>query len=107
MSTPRVTLRPLAIADVDEILDYLGTENPRASDAFADALAAHVAKLALVPGMGRHRPCRAPHLTGLRSLPMPRPFRKYLIFYLPTGDGIEVARVLHGARDVDKLLDAS
>ncbi len=27
----------------------------------------------------------------------------YVIYYRPAKDGIEVARVLHGARDVDRL----
>ena len=40
---------------------------------------------------------------------MPRPaslsrFPKYLVFYRPITDGIEVIRVLHGARDLDGIL---
>ena len=34
---------------------------------------------------------------GIRSFP----FGRYLVFYLPIGDGIDVVRVLHGTRDVD------
>ena len=34
---------------------------------------------------------------SLRSFP----FRRYVIFYLPLPDGIDVVRVLHSARDVD------
>ena len=33
-------------------------------------------------------------------------FRKYLVFYVPIPGGIEVFRVLHGARDIDGILDA-
>ena len=36
---------------------------------------------------------------GIRSFP----FGRYLVFYLPISDGIDVVRVLHGARDVDKV----
>jgi plasmid stabilization system protein ParE len=32
------------------------------------------------------------------------PVRGYLIFYLPTDDGVEIVRVLSGKRDVDSLL---
>jgi toxin ParE1/3/4 len=32
-----------------------------------------------------------------------RGFRKYLVFYIPRSDGIEVVRVLHGARDLEAL----
>ncbi len=34
---------------------------------------------------------------GLRSMP----FGRYVIFYEPLDDGIDVIRVLHSARDVD------
>ncbi len=30
--------------------------------------------------------------------------RKYLVFYRPITDGIEVIRVLHGARDIDGII---
>jgi hypothetical protein len=28
----------------------------------------------------------------------------YLVFYMPRGHGIEVVRILHGARDIERLL---
>jgi toxin ParE1/3/4 len=31
------------------------------------------------------------------------PVGSYLVFYLPLPDGIEVIRVLHGSRDLDRL----
>jgi toxin ParE1/3/4 len=34
-----------------------------------------------------------------------RGFGKYLIFYLPLEDGIEIVRVLHGPRDVQSLFE--
>jgi toxin ParE1/3/4 len=44
--------------------------------------------------MGRARPELA---AEVRS----HPFRRYVIFYLPMNDGIDVVRVLHSARDID------
>ena len=44
--------------------------------------------------MGRARDELAP---GLRSFPIGR----YVIFYEPLPDGVAIARVLHGARDID------
>ncbi|MGH9438287.1 MAG: type II toxin-antitoxin system RelE/ParE family toxin, partial [Terriglobia bacterium] len=32
-------------------------------------------------------------------------FPKYLIFYRPIRDGIEVVRVIHGARDIPALFE--
>jgi toxin ParE1/3/4 len=34
-----------------------------------------------------------------------RGFERYLIFYRPIPDGIEVIRVLHGARDIDTIFE--
>jgi toxin ParE1/3/4 len=38
----------------------------------------------------------------MRRFPVSR-FDNYLIFYLPHENGIDVIRVLHGARDLDRL----
>jgi len=40
-----------------------------------------------------------PALAGMRW----HSVRKYLVFYIPRSDGIEVVRVLHGARDLEAL----
>jgi plasmid stabilization system protein ParE len=37
--------------------------------------------------------CRAP-VTG---------FTAYLLFYMPSANGIDVVRVLHGAQDIERL----
>jgi toxin ParE1/3/4 len=39
----------------------------------------------------------------IRFFPISR-FKKYLVFYLPIAHGIEVVRVLHGARDIHGIL---
>ena len=41
-------------------------------------------------------------LAGMR-FHLVKGFRKYLVFYIPRNDGIEVVRVLHGARDLETL----
>jgi len=41
-------------------------------------------------------------LEGLRRFPV-HGFESYLIFYLPHPEGMDVIRVLHGARDIDNL----
>jgi toxin ParE1/3/4 len=54
--------------------------------------------MATQPRMGRARPELD---TELRSLP----FGRYVIFYAPTADGIDVIRVLHSGRDIERLFD--
>ena len=46
--------------------------------------------------MGRVRDELEP---GMRSFP----FGRYVIFYMPIDEGIDVVRVLHGARDIDAI----
>jgi toxin ParE1/3/4 len=46
-----------------------------------------------------------PELAGLRRLPV-KGFNDYLVFHLPHSGGIDVIRVIHGARDIDNLFQA-
>jgi toxin ParE1/3/4 len=43
---------------------------------------------------------RAPAAAGLRMWPI-RGFEKHVIFYRPTPTGVEIVRVLHGARNLE------
>jgi toxin ParE1/3/4 len=81
---------------------YIGENNLEAAERFLSAAEDAFQKLAGMPRMGALRDFGNPELTGLRSWPI-REFRNYLIFYRPIEDGIEVLRVLHGARDVERI----
>lgn len=61
-------------------------------------------RLAAMPGMGTRFEAENPAFGELRFFPLPSRFKSYLVFYRPTPDGIEVARVLHGARDIPSIL---
>ena len=91
---PRVTRRPLAEADVLEIWDYIADDGIAAADRWVDRLDKQFRVLAMQPMMGRARDELAP---GVRSFP----FGRHVVFYLPLDGGIDVVRVLHGARDID------
>jgi toxin ParE1/3/4 len=58
-----------------------------------------------MPALGTSYDPDHPALTELRFLPIAR-FKKYLVFYRPIPGGIEVVRVLHGARDIHGILAA-
>ena len=68
------------------------------ADAWVDRLDAKLRLLAPQPLMGRSRDELSP---GVRSLP----FGRYVIFYLPLADGIDVVRVLHSARDIEAIFE--
>jgi len=61
-------------------------------------------RLALNPSMGTVWRSTRPHLRGIRSYPMPAPYRSYIVVYRVTEAQLEVIAVLHGARDLEGLL---
>jgi toxin ParE1/3/4 len=95
---PPVVIRPKAVDDLAEIWAYIAEDSLGQADAFAVAIDREIRQLARSPLIGRARP---ELLTHLRSLP----FGRYVIFYLPRKRGIEVVRVLHGARDLRLLFN--
>ena len=93
---PRITRRPLAEADILEVWDYIADDSIDAADRWVDRLDEQLRLLAAQPMMGRSRDELS---LGVRSFP----FGRYVVFYAPLDDGIDVIRVLHGARDVDAV----
>ncbi len=85
---------PDARADLDNIYDYVARENLTAADGLVDKFKAKFILLARHPLMGQSRPELAPNL---RSTPV----GNYVILYRPSNDGIEIARIIHSARDMD------
>ncbi len=97
---------PAADTDLDDQAAYLAREaSLEVALRFYDAAAATFEELARMPGLGERRPTADPRLEGLRVGRI-RGFEKHLIFYRPVADGIEIVRVLHGARDIDRLLES-
>ena len=92
----RVLLRPLARTDLAEIWDFIAVESPDRADALLRRMAATMRRLGSNPSMGRRREELLPEL---RSFAV----GSYVIFYQFDRVGIEVIRVLHGARDIPSL----
>jgi toxin ParE1/3/4 len=92
----RVLLSPEAELDVDEIAFRIALDKPDAAKRWLSRAGEQFRMLADWPGAG---PARAELRVGLRSLP----FGNYVIFYRPTGDGVEIVRVLDGHRDLGRL----
>jgi toxin ParE1/3/4 len=55
-----------------------------------------------MPEIGASRMFRNPRYAYVRIWRV-KGFERYLIFYRPLNDGIEVLRVIHGARNVEEL----
>jgi toxin ParE1/3/4 len=97
-----VTKKPRAKADLLEHYVFIAEENLEAADQFLEAAEAAFRKLAAMPGMGRRWRSDEARIDAIRVWPIPG--WTYLVFYRPTDTGIEVIRILHGARDVTALI---
>lgn len=99
----RVSLKRAAKHDIGEHAYYIAVDNLDAAERFLGAVDRVLGELAEMPGMGR--PCELGHvaLRGVRALQVPG-FRRYLVFYRETADGLNVIRVLHSARDIERVL---
>lgn len=88
---------PLAVADLEGILEYISRDKPTAAVAFVETLKGKCHTLARFPLLG---PSREGLIPGLRMFPV----GNYVIYYRPEGGSVRIERVLHGARDADSLL---
>ena len=85
-----------SLTDYRAIWDYVAEDNPDAADRLLRTLDAKVSFLSDFPHAGRWRPELRPRL---RSFPVGNTSS----FYGPLRGGIELIRVLHGARDVRRI----
>ncbi|MCC5645749.1 type II toxin-antitoxin system RelE/ParE family toxin [Nostoc sp. CHAB 5824] len=90
--------KPLAQADLLDIWNFIANDSFEKADRLLQKIDNQLKILASNPSMGRKRNSLAPNL---RSFPV----GNYLIFYRPINQGIEVIRVLHGARDIQSLFE--
>ena len=95
--------RPSALRDIAETGAYLGRDSLDAEIRFYDAAEQTLARLLEMPRLGRIWTTQAALRSELRVQPI-RAFPNWLVFYRPTEEGIDVIRVLHGARDVGTIL---
>jgi toxin ParE1/3/4 len=102
---PRIEVRPQARRDIDEIADFIAQDSVAAGRRFYDSAQQAFRDLVATPGMGRLREFRNPRMAGVRSWAI-RGFERFLVFYRPTDHGIEVLRILHGARDIETTLES-
>jgi toxin ParE1/3/4 len=89
-----------AMTDVDIIHAYICADNPEAADRVEEAVFHGFNLLARNPALGRTRQFRRHE--NIRSWVVTG-FTSYLIFYreLNDGSGVEILRVLHGARNLE------
>ena len=89
-------IAPLAQTDLEEIWRYVARDNPRAADRLLARFRDKFLLLAGQPEMGEWREDLRPNLRAFTA-------GKYVIYFRPAENEIEIVRVLHSARDVRAL----
>ncbi len=100
---PLVTQRPRARRDLLEQFVYFGEESSvELAERYIAAIDEVCDMLVKQPNAGVAYDSGIAGLEGMRRFPI-RGFENYLMFYVPHPGGIDVVRILHGARDIDSL----
>ena len=94
----RFVLSQLAKSDLDDIWSYIASDNTEAADTVVRSILQKIILLGAHREIGRARDELQP---GLRSFPV----ANYIIFYRLAKDQIEIARILHSARDFPSLFE--
>ena len=89
-----------AVRDLNEICEYIARNNPQAASRLFDRIRQKCKVLAGFPNMGKVYNRLAPGLRGAIV-------DDYIVFYYPREDGIDVARVTSGYRDLESLFSES
>jgi toxin ParE1/3/4 len=99
----RVIKRVAAKRDLTDHFVFLG-ENASVEVArrFLHASNVSFQTLAQMPELGAKRTFRNPGFSSVRIWPV-KSFERYLVLYRPLADGVEILRVIHGARDIERL----
>lgn len=103
MKKSRLVFSDVAIADILEQADWYRVQSgPRLAEQWERVVTTTIRSIARRPSAGSLCAFRAPELMGLRRVGIPK-FPKHLVFYRSQGEEIFILRVVHGARDLERL----
>lgn len=100
MEAYKIIIYPAAKQDLLDIVDYLNTLSPEAALRYYDLLTEQIASLSHMPERCPHPKDLALTAKGYRYLIV----EKYLVFYVVTGNTVQIRRILYGRRDYKALL---
>ena len=90
--------------DLVDIYTYIHGRSPGAAEKVLHSIEANIRSLSDSPGIGRYWASSDPRFQGVR-IAVVRPYRNYLIFFRLVDDTVEIYRVVHGARELEPLMD--
>jgi toxin ParE1/3/4 len=92
-----------SLREFAEILQYLGQHDVDAGLRFIDRYEETLNLIARFPDLGSPWESPEPRLDGVRVWPV-KGFEKYLILYRRVTDGLLILHVIHGSRDIERVL---
>ena len=98
----RIIKSDLTLNDLEEQAESIRLHNPEAALRFLDTAEILFRQLASTRGIGEWVETADPLFEDIRRFPIPE-FPSQFVYYKPLRDGIVVIRVLHGARDADRI----
>ena len=90
--------------DIIGIYTCIGQRNPDAAERVFDAIERCISGLASFPGIGRVWNSSDPRLPDMRVVPV-TPYRNYLVFFRAIEKRVEIYRVVHGARELERIVE--
>jgi toxin ParE1/3/4 len=98
----RLIIRPQADRDVAELADYIAENSFPAAIRFLDSFDSTLQTLLRFPEIAAVWETKNPRYDKMRCWPVSG-FPHHLIFYRPLSNEIEVIRVCHSSRDLNRL----
>lgn len=95
----RVRFSPAARLDLDGILTHLNGQSSDRARTFLTSFKLSRDTYALSPLLG---PSAEGYAPGLRCFTV----WNYVCFYRPVANGIQIVRILHGARDIPRIFES-
>ena len=83
---------------------YAENASLEVADRFLQAANESLNRLARAPESGTLVLTERAELQNMRRWPV-KDFEKVLLFYFPLSDGVELVRVVHGSRDLERLFN--
>ena len=100
----KAVIRPAARHDIlSQFLYLIEDGSPGVAERFVTAIEESISKVTENPYIGAPKVFKHPGLRGLRHWPV-KGFEVVQIYYLVEKDVLRVIRILHGKRDVSKVL---
>lgn len=96
----KVKIYPRAEQDLARIVDYLNTLSKDAALRYYDLLVEEISSLSVMPERCPHPRDLALTAKGYRYLIV----KDYLVFYMVSGDTVQIHRILYGRRDYQSIL---